>query len=249
MKALVAVKRVLDYNVKPRIKPDGSAMDLSNLKMAMNPFCEIAVEAAVQLKEQGIVDEIIVVTLGDKKSEEQLRTALALGCDQAIRVEAESPSPLTVAKTLAKLAAQHQVDIALLGKQAIDDDNNQTGQMLAARLDWSQGTFASAIHIEGQRINTVREVDGGLETLSLSLPAVITTDLRLNEPRFAKLPDIMKAKRKPLAVHTLDELGISPAQSITVEGIEAPPQRQGGRKVADVDELISCLKDEARVIS
>lgn len=250
MKALVAVKRVLDYNVKPRIKSDGSDMDLDNLKMSINPFCEIAVEEAIRLKEQGTITEVIVVTIGDKKAEEQLRTALALGADQAIRVDvAESVSPLTVAKTLAAIVQEQGIDIAILGKQSIDADNNQTGQMLASLLDWPQATFASELTVEGSQCKVVREVDGGLETLAISTPAVITTDLRLNEPRFAKLPDIMKAKRKPLDVKTLEDLGISPNKQVTVDTIEAPPVRQGGRKVAGVDELVSALKDEAKVIS
>lgn len=250
MKALVAVKRVLDYNVKPRIKSDGSNMDLDNLKMSINPFCEIAVEEAIRLKEQGTINEVIVVTVGDKKAEEQLRTALALGADQAIRVDvAESVSPLTVAKILAAIAQEQGIDIAILGKQSIDSDNNQTGQMLASLLDWPQATFASELTVEGAQCKVVREVDGGLETLAISTPAVITTDLRLNEPRFAKLPDIMKAKRKPLDVKTLEDLGISANKQVIVETIEAPPVRQGGRKVASVDELVSALKDEAKVIS
>ncbi|WP_119394602.1 electron transfer flavoprotein subunit beta/FixA family protein [Salinibius halmophilus] len=250
MKALVAVKRVLDYNVKPRIKPDGSAMDLDNLKMSMNPFCEIAVEEAIRLKEKGVVSEVVVVTVGDKKSEEQLRTALALGADSAIRVDSEGEqSPLTIAKTLAAVAQKEAAELVIMGKQAIDGDNNQTGQMLAARLDWPQATFASEVSINEGKANVVREIDGGLETLAVTLPAVITTDLRLNEPRFAKLPDIMKAKRKPLAVLSFDELNIEPSNTVIVESIEPPAQRSGGRKVASVDELVDALKNEAKVIS
>lgn len=250
MKALVAVKRVLDYNVKPRIKADGSAMDLDNLKMSMNPFCEIAVEEAIRLKEQGVIEEVIVVTVGDKKSEEQLRTALALGADQAIRVESETAqSPLVIAKAITQLVQKENIELVILGKQSIDGDNNQTGQMLAALLDWPQATFASKVSITGKQAEVVREIDGGLETLSIALPAVITTDLRLNEPRFAKLPDIMKAKRKPLTTYTLAQLDVTAANQITINAIEPPPERQGGKKVASVDELVSLLKNEAKVIS
>ncbi|WP_036513701.1 electron transfer flavoprotein subunit beta/FixA family protein, partial [Nitrincola nitratireducens] len=210
MKLLVAVKRVIDYNVKVRVKADRSDVDLANVKMALNPFCEIAVEEAVRLKEQGVASEVVVVSIGGKACQEQLRTALALGADRAIQVEApDSPDALSVARILAKVAETEQPGLILLGKQAIDSDNNQTGQMLAALLNRPQATFASEVKVEGEHLLVTREVDGGLQTLKLTLPAVVTTDLRLNEPRYASLPNIMKAKKKPLEVKTAEDLGVT----------------------------------------
>ncbi|WP_036514769.1 electron transfer flavoprotein subunit beta/FixA family protein, partial [Nitrincola nitratireducens] len=209
MKLLVAVKRVIDYNVKVRVKADRSDVDLANVKMALNPFCEIAVEEAVRLKEQGVASEVVVVSIGGKACQEQLRTALALGADRAVQVEApDSPDALSVARILAKVAETEQPGLILLGKQAIDSDNNQTGQMLAALLNRPQATFASEVKVEGEHLLVTREVDGGLQTLKLTLPAVVTTDLRLNEPRYASLPNIMKAKKKPLEVKTAEDLGV-----------------------------------------
>ncbi|MDR5898015.1 electron transfer flavoprotein subunit beta/FixA family protein [Halomonas vilamensis] len=249
MKVLVAVKRVIDYNVKIRVKPDNSAVDLTNVKMAMNPFCEIAVEEAVRLKEKGVATEIVAVTIGPKQAQEQLRTALALGADRAIHVETdEQVDSLGAAKAFAKLVADEQPGLVLLGKQAIDSDNNQTGQMLAALTDLPQGTFASNVAIDGEKVTVTREIDGGLQTLELSLPAIITTDLRLNEPRYAKLPDIMKAKKKPLDVKSPDDLGVSFASNVSLVSVEPPAERQGGIKVSSVDELIDKLKNEAKVL-
>ncbi|MDR5899596.1 electron transfer flavoprotein subunit beta/FixA family protein [Halomonas vilamensis] len=249
MKILVAVKRVIDYNVKIRVKSDNSAVDLTNVKMAMNPFCEIAVEEAVRLKEKGVATEIVAVTIGPKQAQEQLRTALALGADRAIHVETdEQVDSLGAAKAFAKLVADEQPGLVLLGKQAIDSDNNQTGQMLAALTDLPQGTFASNVAIDGEKVTVTREIDGGLQTLELSLPAIITTDLRLNEPRYAKLPDIMKAKKKPLDVKSPDDLGVSFASNVSLVSVEPPAERQGGIKVSSVDELIDKLKNEAKVL-
>jgi electron transfer flavoprotein beta subunit len=249
MKVLVAVKRVIDYNVKIRVKPDNSDVDLTNVKMAMNPFCEIAVEEAVRLKEQGVASEVVAVTIGPKQAQEQLRTALALGADRAIHVETdERVDSLGAAKAFAKLVEDEQPGLFLLGKQAIDSDNNQTGQMLAALTDLPQGTFASEVKVEGEKVTVTREIDGGLQTVELSLPAIITTDLRLNEPRYAKLPDIMKAKKKPLDVKTPDDLGISFASNVSLVSVEPPAERQGGIKVSSVDELIDKLKNEAKVL-
>jgi electron transfer flavoprotein beta subunit len=249
MKILVAVKRVIDYNVKIRVKPDNSDVDLTNVKMAMNPFCEIAVEEAVRLKEQGVASEVVAVTIGPKQAQEQLRTALALGADRAIHVETdERVDSLGAAKAFAKLVEDEQPGLFLLGKQAIDSDNSQTGQMLAALTDLPQGTFASEVKVEGEKVTVTREIDGGLQTVELSLPAIITTDLRLNEPRYAKLPDIMKAKKKPLDVKTPDDLGISFASNVSLVSVEPPAERQGGIKVSSVDELVDKLKNEAKVL-
>ncbi len=249
MKVLVAVKRVIDYNVKVRVKADNSDVDLANVKMALNPFCEIAIEEAVRLKEAGTASEVIVVSIGSKSCEEQLRTALALGADRAIRIDsAEAPDALSVAKLLAKVVEAEQPGLVILGKQAIDSDNNQTGQMLAALLDRPQGTFASAVKVAGDKLQVTREVDGGLQTVALEMPAIVTTDLRLNEPRYASLPNIMKAKRKPLEVKTPEELGVTVGSKITLLKVETPPQRSAGIKVGSVDELVDKLKNEAKVI-
>ncbi|MFD1007571.1 electron transfer flavoprotein subunit beta/FixA family protein [Oceanisphaera ostreae] len=249
MKILVPVKRVIDYNVKVRVKADHSDVDLSNVKMALNPFCEIAVEEAIRLKEAGTATEVVVVSIGPKAVQEQIRAALALGADRGIHIEAESGSePLSVAKLLAKVVAEEQPDLVLLGKQAIDADNNQTGQMLAALTGMGQGTFASAVKVEGDEILVTREVDGGLQTIGLKLPAVITTDLRLNEPRYASLPNIMKAKRKPLEVKTPAELGVELRVHTQLLKVEPPVARKGGCKVASVAELVDKLKNEAKVI-
>ncbi|AMO56539.1 electron transfer flavoprotein subunit beta [Endozoicomonas montiporae] len=249
MKILVAVKRVIDYNVKVRVKPDHSDVDLTNVKMAINPFCEIAVEEAVRLKEKGVASEIVAVSLGTKESQEQIRTALALGADRGILVETgESLSSLSVAKLLKAIVDEEKPDLIILGKQAIDSDNNQTGQMLAALSGLPQATFASEVSVEGDKVTVTREIDGGLQTLALSLPAVVTTDLRLNEPRYASLPNIMKAKRKPLDVKTPESLGISITSTMTTLKVEPPAQRSAGIKVGSVDELVEKLKNEAKVI-
>ncbi|MGN6269439.1 MAG: electron transfer flavoprotein subunit beta/FixA family protein [Sphingomonas sp.] len=243
MKVLVPVKRVLDYNVKPRVKGDGSGVDLANVKMSMNPFDEIAVEEAIRLKEKGVVTEIIAVSIGEAKCQETLRTALAMGADRAILVQTdERVEPLGVAKILAKIAAEESPELVILGKQAIDDDNNQTGQMLAGLLGWGQGTFASKVEIADGGAKVTREVDGGLETDDLKLPAIVTTDLRLNEPRYASLPNIMKAKSKPLAQKTPADYGVDATPRITVTNVAEPPKRTAGIKVADVDELVGKLK-------
>ncbi|MDA8943750.1 electron transfer flavoprotein subunit beta/FixA family protein [Porticoccaceae bacterium] len=250
MKILVAVKRVVDYNVKVRPNSDNSDVELANVKMSVNPFCEIAVEEAVRLKEKGIATEIIAVTIGTAQSQEQLRTCLALGADRAILVETDIPvEPLAVAKCLKAVYEEEQPDIVLMGKQAIDGDNNQTGQMLASMLGCAQGTFASEVSVEEGSIAVTREIDGGLQTLNLKLPAVITTDLRLNEPRYASLPNIMKAKQKPLATRTAEELGIDVSPRTQLLGVELPAQRQAGIKVNDVAQLVDKLKNEAKVIS
>ena len=250
MKLLVAVKRVIDYNVKVRVKADRSDVDLANVKMALNPFCEIAVEEAVRLKEQGGASEVVVVSIGGKACQEQLRTALALGADRAIQVEApDSPDALSVARILAKIAETEQPGLILLGKQAIDSDNNQTGQMLAALLNRPQATFASEVKVEGEHLLVTREVDGGLQTLKLTLPAVVTTDLRLNEPRYASLPNIMKAKKKPLEVKTAEDLGVTVGSKIRLLGVEPPAERSAGIKVGSVAELVEKLRNEAKVIA
>ncbi len=255
MKILVPIKRVVDYNVKVRVKSDQSGVELANVKMSVNPFDEIAIEAAVRLKEAGKATEVIAVTIGPEKAQEQLRTALAIGADRAILVKTDAPTdlggvePLAVAKALKALVEKESPDLVILGKQAIDDDSNQTGQMLSALLGWSQGTFASKLDIEGNNIKVTREVDGGLETLSLKAPAIITTDLRLNEPRYAKLPDIMKAKKKQLDIIEPAELGVDFTPRLSIVKVEEPPKRQGGGKVASVDELIDKLRNEAKVIS
>ena len=249
MKILVAVKRVVDYNVKIRVKPDNSDVDLTNVKMAMNPFCEIAVEEAVRLKEKGVATEVVAVTVGPKAAQEQLRTALALGADRAIHVETdERVESLGAAKALAKLVEEEQPGLVILGKQAIDTDNNQTGQMLAALTGLPQGTFASEVTVEGDTLQVTREVDGGMQAVELTLPAIVTTDLRLNEPRYAKLPDIMKAKKKPMDVKSPADLGVEVSSKVKLLKVEPPAERQGGIKVGSVDELIDKLKNEAKVL-
>jgi electron transfer flavoprotein beta subunit len=243
MKILVAVKRVIDFNVKPRVRMDGSGVDLANVKMSMNPFDEIAVEEAIRLKEKGAASEIVAVSIGPAKAQETLRTALAMGADRAILVQTDDEvEPLAVAKILAKIAEEEQPGLVILGKQAIDDDSNQVGQMLAALLGWPQGTFASKVEVNGDDINVTREVDGGLETVKLATPAVVTTDLRLNEPRYASLPNIMKAKSKPLATKTAEELGVDIGRRLEVLKVAEPPKRQAGIKVGSVDELVERLK-------
>ena len=244
MKLLVAVKRVIDYNVKPRVKMDGSGVDLANVKMSMNPFDEIAVEEAIRLKEKGAATEIIAVSIGPAKAQETLRTALAMGADRAILVQTEEEvEPLAVAKSLKGVAAEEQPGMIILGKQAIDDDSNQTGQMLAALLGWPQGTFASKLEIKGDRIEVTREVDGGLETVSLAMPAIVTTDLRLNEPRYASLPNIMKAKSKPLAQKTPSDYGVDIAPRLQTLKVAEPSTRQAGIKLGSVDELVAKFKE------
>jgi electron transfer flavoprotein beta subunit len=243
MKVLVPVKRVLDYNVKPRVKADGSGVDLANVKMSMNPFDEIAVEEAIRLKEKGTVTEIVAVSIGEAKAQETLRTALAMGADRAILVTAEEKvEPLGVAKILAKIVEEEQPQLVILGKQAIDDDNNQTGQMLAGLLGWGQGTFASKVELTADSAKVTREVDGGLETDTFKLPAIVTTDLRLNEPRYASLPNIMKAKSKPLAQKTPADYGVDVSPRIKTLKVVEPAKRTAGIKVADVDELVNKLK-------
>ena len=243
MKALVPVKRVIDYNVKPRVKADGSGIDLANVKMSMNPFDEIAVEEAIRLKESGAVSEIVAVSIGPAKAQETLRTALAMGADSAVLVETdEEVEPLAVAKILKAVAAEVEPGLIILGKQAIDDDSNQTGQMLAALMELPQGTFASKVEMDGDHVKVTREVDGGLETVRLSTPAIITTDLRLNEPRYASLPNIMKAKKKPLETKTPADYGVDIAPRLKTLKVSEPPVRQAGVKVADVDELVAKLK-------
>jgi electron transfer flavoprotein beta subunit len=249
MKALVAVKRVIDYNVKVRVKPDQSGVDLANVKMAMNPFCEIAVEEAVRLKEKGVVSEIVAVTIGPKAAQEQLRTALALGADRAVLIETDDEvQPLAVAKLLKGVVDEEQPHLVMLGKQSIDGDNNQTGQMLAALSGFSQGTFASEVVVAEDYVKVTREIDGGLQTVKLTLPAVITTDLRLNEPRYTSLPNIMKAKKKPLDTKTPSDFGIDLTPRVKTLKVEPPPERQAGIKVGSVDELVEKLKNEAKVI-
>jgi len=249
MKILVPIKRVVDYNVKVRPLSDNSNVDLNNVKMAVNPFCEIAVEEAVRLKESGTATEIIAITVGTPASQEQLRTALALGCDRAILIESEeNPEPLVIAKALAKIFEEENPDLIILGKQAIDGDNNQTGQMLSAILDLPQATFASKLVIEGQTANVTREIDGGLQTIKVNLPAIVTTDLRLNEPRYASLPNIMKAKKKELATKNINDLGIDTSARTEIISVELPPQREAGIKVESVDELVDKLKNEAKAI-
>lgn len=249
MKILVTVKRVIDYNVKVRVKADHSDVELSNVKMALNPFCEIAVEEAVRLKEAGTASEVVVVSIGPQAVQEQIRAALALGADRGIHIETEtSPEPLSVAKLLARVVAAERPGLVLLGKQAIDADHNQTGQMLAALTGMGQGTFVSAVRVEGDELLVTREVDGGLQTVGLRLPALVTTDLRLNEPRYASLPNIMKAKRKPLEVRTPAELGVALRAHTQLLKVEPPAERKGGIKVASVEELVDKLKNEAKVI-
>jgi len=249
MKVLVPVKRVVDYNVKVRVKSDGTGVDIANVKMSMNPFDEIAVEEAVRLKEKGVVTEIIAVSCGVTQCQETLRTAMAIGADRAILVEtAEELQPLAVAKLLKALVDKEQPGLVILGKQAIDDDNNQTGQMLAALAKLPQGTFASKVEVADGKLKVTREIDGGAETLSLSLPAVVTTDLRLNEPRYVTLPNIMKAKKKPLEVLKPADLGVDVASKIKTLKVSEPPKRGAGIKVPDVATLVSKLKNEAKVV-
>ncbi|MDT7530853.1 electron transfer flavoprotein subunit beta/FixA family protein [Sphingopyxis sp. SE2] len=243
MKILVLVKRVLDYNVKPRVKADGTGVDLANVKMSMNPFDEISVEEAIRLKEKGVATEVVAVSVGPAKAQETLRTALAMGADRAILVQTDDAvEPLALAKIFKAIADAEQPGLVILGKQAIDDDNNQTGQMLAALTGWAQGTFASAVNVEGDSVNVTREVDGGLETVKLKLPAIVTTDLRLNEPRYASLPNIMKAKSKPLDTKSPADYGVDTAPRVKTVKVSEPPVRSAGVKVADVDELVAKLK-------
>ncbi|MDT0596457.1 electron transfer flavoprotein subunit beta/FixA family protein [Glaciecola petra] len=249
MKVIVPVKRVIDYNVKARIKKDQSGIDLSNVKMSMNPFCEIAVEEAVRLKESGIASEVLVVSIGDKSCQEQIRTALALGADRGIQIETDNDlDSLQIAKILKVIVDEEKPKLVILGKQAIDSDNNQTGQMLGALTKMPQGTFASNVDANENQVLVTREIDGGLQTVSLTLPAIITTDLRLNEPRYAKLPDIMKAKRKPITVRNAEELGIDLSSKVKTILVEEPPTREGGVKVEDIEMLIQKLREEAKVI-
>jgi electron transfer flavoprotein beta subunit len=249
MKILVAVKRVVDYNVKVRPKSDGTAVDLANVKMAINPFCEIAVEEAVRLKEKGIASEVVAVTIGPQQAQEQIRAAMALGADRGILVKSDDNlEPLAVAKCLKAVYDNESPDMVILGKQAIDGDNNQTGQMLAALADLPQGTFASVVDVEDGSVKVTREIDGGLQTVTLKLPAVVTTDLRLNEPRYASLPNIMKAKKKQLDTTSPDELGVDVSPRVKTLKVEPPPERQAGIIVESVDELVDKLKNEAKVI-
>ena len=249
MRILVPVKRVVDYNVKIRVKADGSGVETANVKFSMNPFDEIAVEEAIRLKEKGIATEVVAVTIGEKKCEETLRTALAVGVDRAIHVQTDARiEPLMAAKMLQAILGRENFDLVIAGKQAIDDDANQTGQMLAGLMNWPQATFASKVEIANGEATVTREVDGGLMTVAVKLPAVITTDLRLNEPRYAKLPDIMKARSKPLTVLTTDELGVDTTPRVKVIKMEEPAKRKGGGKVKDVAELVDKLRNEAKVI-
>ena len=243
MKIIVPVKRVIDYNVKPRVKADGTGVDLANVKMSMNPFDEIAVEEALRLREKGVATEVIVVSVGPEKAQETLRTGLAMGADRAILVVADDVEPLGVAKILAKIMDEEQPGLVILGKQAIDDDSNQTGQMLAALTDRPQGTFASKVEVSGDSVSVTREVDGGSETVSLKTPAIVTTDLRLNEPRYASLPNIMKAKSKPMAMKTPADYGVDVSPRLTTLKVTEPPVRSAGIKVADVDALVAKLKE------
>ena len=253
MKILVPIKRVIDYNVKVRVKSDETGVELANVKMSMNPFDEIAVEEAIRLKEAGTASEVVVVSIGPDKAQETLRTAMAMGADRGILVQTDSPidiggvEPLAVAKTLKALVEKEEPNLVIMGKQSIDDDSNQTGQMLAALLGWPQGTFASKLELSSDKATVTREVDGGLETLELNLPAIVTTDLRLNEPRYAALPNIMKAKKKPLDTMSADDLGVDFTPRLTVVKVVEPPKREGGGKVESVDELVDKLKNEAKV--
>ena len=250
MKVLVTVKRVVDYNVKVRAKADGSDVDLNNVKMAINPFCEIAVEEAVRLKEAGVATEVVAVSVGAKQCQEQIRTALALGADRGIHVETDGlVEPLVVAKLLKGVVGKEEPQLVIMGKQSIDGDNNQTGQMLGALTNMPQGTFASEVVVDGDKVNVTREVDAGMQTIALSLPAIVTTDLRLNEPRYASLPNIMKAKKKPLDVITPADLGVEVTSHITQLSVEPPAERQAGIIVDSVEQLVDKLKNEAKVIS
>ena len=249
MKVLVPVKRVIDYNVKVRVKADNSGVELANVKMAMNPFDEIAVEQALRLKEAGGAEEVVVVSIGPTQNQETIRTALAMGADRGIHIEASHDiEPLAVAKLLKTVVERENPGLVLVGKQAIDDDCNQTGQMLAALLGWAQGTFVSALEVAGDKAKIVREVDGGLEHLEIKMPAIVSVDLRLNEPRYASLPNIMKAKKKPLDSVKVDDLGVDIKPRLTVVKVEEPAEREAGIKVADAKELVEKLKNEAKVI-
>lgn len=249
MKILVPVKRVIDYNVKVRVKSDNSGVETANVKMSMNPFDEIAVEEAVRLKEAGKASEIVAVSIGESKCQETLRTAMAMGADTGILIETdENVEPLNVAKLLKAVVDEQSPDIVIMGKQAIDDDSNQTGQMLAALLEWGQATFAGKVELDGDSANVTRELDGGLQTIKVKTPCIITTDLRLNEPRYASLPNIMKAKKKPLEVKTPSDYGVEISNRLSILKVEEPPVRQGGITVPDIDTLIDKLKNEAKVI-
>ena len=249
MKVLVPIKRVIDANIKVRVKADNSGVELNNVKMAMNPFCEIAVEEAIRMRESGTADEVIVVAVGPSQSQETLRTGLAMGADRAILIETDPiPEPLAIAKLLKAVAEKEDPGMIILGKQAIDGDNNQTGQMLAGLLNWSIGSFVSKLSIEGSTVKVTREVDGGLENIDLAAPAVITVDLRLNEPRYASLPNIMKAKKKPLDTHTPEEFGINVSPRLEVLRVLEPPGRAAGVRVESADELVEKLRNEAKVI-
>lgn len=249
MKILVPVKRVVDYNVKIRVKPDQSGVDLANVKMSMNPFCEIAIEEAVRLQEAGTATEIVVVSIGPAQTQETIRTALAMGADRGILVKTETDmEPLGIAKVLKAVVEEEKPDMVILGKQAIDGDNNQTGQMLAALLGWSQGTFASELSVDGDKLNITREIDGGLQSLKINLPAIVTTDLRLNEPRYASLPNIMKAKKKPIDEKDLADYGIDAAPRLEIVKVTEPAEREAGVKVETVADLVDKLKNEAGVL-
>ncbi len=249
MKILVPVKRVIDYNVKVRVKSDETGVDLANVKMSMNPFDEIAVEEAIRLKEAGVAEEIVAVSIGPEKAQDQIRQALAMGADRGLLIKTdETVEPLAVAKLLKKVVEEENPELVILGKQAIDDDSNQTGQMLAAMLDWPQGTFASKVEKTDGKLSVTREIDGGLQTIKISLPAVVTTDLRLNEPRYASLPNIMKAKKKPLDVKEVGDYGVDINPRLEVVKVTEPPQREAGVKVEDVAQLVDKLKNEAGVI-
>ena len=249
MKILVPVKRVVDYNVKIRVKPDQSGVDLANVKMSMNPFCEIAIEEAVRMQEAGTATEIVVVSIGPAQTQETIRTALAMGADRGILVKTEDDmEPLGIAKVLKAVVEEEKPDMVILGKQAIDGDNNQTGQMLAALLGWSQGTFASELGVDGDKLNITREIDGGLQSLKISLPAIVTTDLRLNEPRYASLPNIMKAKKKPIDEKDLADYGVDAAPRLEIVKVTEPAEREAGVKVETVADLVDKLKNEAGVL-
>ena len=249
MKILVPVKRVVDYNVKIRVKPDQSGVDLANVKMSMNPFCEIAIEEAVRLQEAGTATQIVVVSIGPAQTQETIRTALAMGADRGILVKTETDmEPLGIAKVLKAVVEEEKPDMVILGKQAIDGDNNQTGQMLAALLGWSQGTFASELSVDGDKLNITREIDGGLQSLKISLPAIVTTDLRLNEPRYASLPNIMKAKKKPIDEKDLADFGVDAAPRLEIVKVAEPAEREAGVKVETVADLVDKLKNEAGVL-